>query len=53
MVERRIGGKVGLTLTLTPNLNLNKNRDVSRGSDNPVALIVRLGLEPRKARKGC
>ena len=42
-------GKVGTTLN--PNLILNLgsfDRVVSRGSDNLVALVVRLGKEPRR-----
>ena len=43
---------LNLTLTLNHNpnliLNLNKKRPVSGGSDNLVALLVRLGKEPRR-----
>ena len=44
------GISLNLTLNHNPNLilNLNKKRPVSGGSDNLVALLVRLGKEPRR-----
>ncbi len=53
-VGRWESGKVGISFTLNhnPNLNLNKKRLVSRGSDTLVALVVRLGEEPRGGNGG-